>query len=192
MELNKEILQVVKDIESRFDMDRRAIEKELKYKEYYIDQLVSTKANPTALKKLKHFANRLAEIKEENKYLVVEPNAIYKTAPKLKAELIWKRIPQYEDCDYMTNATGLHMQPLIQNNALVVGKRLENMSFLVFGELYILLGRNGEETIRYVLPDPEDSQGLLLQGVDKDTAPVRIARSFISQVFRARFVINPL
>jgi hypothetical protein len=84
------------------------------------------------------------------------------------------------------------MQPLIQNNALVGGKRLEGPSFLAYGEIYILKISNGLETIRYVLPDPDNSQGLLLQGFDSHTPLVHILHSSISQIYQARFVINPL
>jgi hypothetical protein len=192
MEYYREIMSILGELKSRFNKTRRMIEKELGYSKHYIDQAISNKANPTFLKKLKDYFNGLVVMEEENKVHIGEPSINYQNQSNLKGDQVWSQIPQYWDCDYITHASGAQMQPLIQNNALVGGKRLEDPSFLAYGEIYILKISNGLETIRYVLPDPDNSQGLLLQGFDSHTPLVHILHSSISQIYQARFVINPL
>jgi hypothetical protein len=190
MEAKKELALQLTEIKYKYGKDRRAIEKELNYSPNYIDQIISKGGSLKFLEKLKEYANRLAEMAEENK--TEEAPKSYKSITKLTVDILWNQIPQYWDCDYVTHAVGTHMQPLIQNNALVGGKRLEDLSFLVFGEIYILRAYNGIETIRYVFPDPAGGEGLLLLGSKDNTPQTLIMRASLIQVFKARFVINPL
>jgi hypothetical protein len=190
MEAKKELTLQLSEIKYKYGKDRRAIEKELNYSPNYIDQIISKGGSGKFLEKLKEYANRLAEMDEENK--AEEAPKSYRATTKLTQDSLWYQIPQYWDCDYVTYAVGAHMQPLIQNNALVGGKRLDDLSFLVFGEVYILRAFNGMETIRYVFPDPTNSQGLLLLGSKDNSPKTLITYSSLHQVFKARFVINPL
>lgn len=168
--------------------DRRTIEKDLNYSPNYIDQALSKGGNERFHAALKHYLEALAE---EGQYraggggqeAVMEPEATYGG--------FWKQIPEYRSCNYVTKARGHAMEPLIQQNAIVGGRRLDDPGFIVYGEIYIVQSRNGMEVIRYIQPSA-DPEVVLLTGVGDGTPATEMHRADIGRVFHAQFVVNPL
>lgn len=165
----------------RMDKDRRTIEKELKYAPFYIDQALSKGGNA-------RFYNALTRY-----YETVMEETWRKSSEVREEEVHYKRAePDIPACDVRVKATGNSMAPLIQNNAVVGGKRLEDASVIVYGEVYIIRTRNGMETIKYIQPAPGEAQNVLLVSLQESTPPTLIPRSEITELFHARFVINAL
>lgn len=169
--------------------DRRTIEKDLNYSPNYIDQALSKGGNERFHSALKRYREALAE---EGQYraggdgqgAALEPEATYGGG-------FWKQIPEYRSCNYATKARGHAMEPLIQQNAIVGGRRLDDPGFIVFGEIYIIQSRNGMEVIRYI-QSSADPEAVLLVGVGDGTTVTEMHRAEIERVFHAQFVVNPL
>lgn len=59
-------------------------------------------------------------------------------------------IPQFRDCNYGTRASGDSMYPEIRNGDLVVCKELPLNARIMFGDIYIVHTKDGQETIKYI------------------------------------------
>lgn len=104
----------------------------------------------------------------------------------------WVTIPGLRKCNYGCRATGDSMHPLIRNHALVVGEELEDISFILFGEIYIIQTRNNIETVKYIHPHERDDAVVLLVPYNKTAQSTPIPKKDILRLFRARAVFNVL
>lgn len=175
----------------RFGKDRRTIEQELNYSRNYIDQTLSKGSNARFYAALKRYYDMLTQSLQEKSYMADE-NA---SAGKLRLQeslFYWSQPLEYRDCDFTTKAKSRGMQPTIQYGALVGGKQLLDASVIVYGEIYIIQANNGMEIIRYVQPDPEDRDSVLLVALRENVPPTSLRRSDIKNIYEARYVVNPL
>ena len=104
----------------------------------------------------------------------------------------WLSIPQYRDCTYACRAKGDSMHPVVRNHALVGGKEITEFSVIVFGDIYIIHTKNGIETIKYIHPDPQNDDKILLVPYNDSAKTTPIHKSEILRLYVAEFVINPL
>jgi hypothetical protein len=178
------------------------IETDLKYSTFYIDQLLSKGGNTRFYNALKRYHEMLMEDAWLEKSIVREAPSPYLPGSSLRAEEpdgeieegngFWSAIPEYKDCDFAAKAKGHSMSPIIQNNAIVGGKKLTDASVIVYGEIYIIHTRNGIETIKYIQPAPGDPQSVLLTSHQEGIPDTLLNRLDILKLFQARFVLNPL
>lgn len=104
----------------------------------------------------------------------------------------WLSIPQYRKCNYACRAKGDSMHPVIRNHALVGGKEILELSVIIFGDIYIVHTKNGIETIKYIHPDPDNTENVLLVPYNGNAKTTPIHKSEILRLYQAEFVINPL
>jgi hypothetical protein len=181
MSIKADTERLLKELK-RYGKDRRTIEQELKYSTNYIDQLLSKGGNARFYTALKRYHDMLTQQAQEERVVREDP------APYGNG--FWSYIPEYKDCDYTTIAHGSAMQPLILHNAIVGGKSLTDPGLIVFGEIYIVLTRNGMETIRTIQPGAGDT--VLLVALREGVAVTELRRKDIERIYHARFVVNPL
>lgn len=186
--MKKAILDLLQELKV-LGKDRRTIEKDLNYSPNYIDQALSKGGNERFHSALKRYREALAEegqyrVGSGGQETVMEPEVAYGGG-------FWKQIPEYRSCNFATKARGHAMEPLIHQNAIVGGRRLDDPGFIVYGEIYIIQSRNGMEVIRYIQPSA-DLETVLLRGVGDGTPATEMHRTDIERVFHAQFVVNPL
>jgi hypothetical protein len=200
MDIKTNIENLLNDLK-RMGKDRRTIETDLKYSTFYIDQLLSKKGNIRFYNALKRYHEMLMEdawleksMPREAPYLTGSTGAEVTEAKEEYGDgkKFWSALPEYKSCDFATKAKGNSMSPLIQNNAIVGGKKLADASVIVYGEIYIIHTRNGIETIKYIQPAPGDPQSVLLAAHQENIPDTLLNRSDILRLFQARFVLNPL
>jgi hypothetical protein len=190
MGVKEEIELLLRDLK-RFGKDRRTIEQDLNYSPNYIDQLLSKGGNERFYSALKRYRDMLTQTIQEERYNLDDLQVPGKWQLQEGAGF-WTLIPEYKDCDYTAKSRSKGMEPLIQHGALVGGKQLSDPSVIVYGEIYIIQATNGMEVIRYVQPDPDDPEGVLLVALRDHVPPTRLRRSDIQRIYEARFVVNPL
>lgn len=129
---------------------------------------------------------------------------VYESAPATLSNIVsyrdekqdepdfWLAIPQYRKCNYACRAKGDSMHPIIRNHALVGGREITDLSVIVFGDIYIIHTKNGIETIKYLHPDPDNADGLLLVPYNGNAKTTPIHKSDIQRLYLAEFVLNPL
>jgi hypothetical protein len=194
--MKQAILDLLRELRG-LGKDRRTVEKDLHYSPNYIDQALSKGGNERFYLALKRYREALAE---EGPYRYSEGGA--RTAGSGTAMAVseptetygggfWKQIPEYRSCNYATQARGHAMEPLIRQNAIVGGRRLDDPGFIVYGEIYIIQARNGMEVIRYIRA-ATDAAVVLLAGADESVPATEMRRADIERVYHAQFVVNPL
>lgn len=104
----------------------------------------------------------------------------------------WLSIPQYRHCNYACRAKGDSMHPVVRNHALVGGREITELSVIIFGDIYIVHTKNGIETIKYIHPDPDNENKILLVPYNGNAKTTPIHKSEILRLYVAEFVINPL
>jgi len=184
MDVKSKIEQLLDELKS-LGKERRTIEKELKYSIFYIDQLLSKGGNVRFYNALKRYYDMLTQ---ESHNRVAESPAPYSPS----SYDFWAGIPEYRHCDFSTKAKGNSMHPVIQNNAIVGGKKLTDASVIVFGEIYIIQTKNGIETIKYIQPVSDDPQSILLLSLQDNAPGTLLRKSDILNLYEAQFVLNPL
>lgn len=86
----------------------------------------------------------------------------------------------YNKCDLWCNAHGDSMAPTIASGDIVALKRIEDFRYLVSGEIYALVTRNGLRTIKRV-NDNGDTFTLIPD--NKDFAPQTLPKEEFTHVF---------
>lgn len=104
----------------------------------------------------------------------------------------WITIPFLRDCDYGTRAKGESMHPLIRTNALVIGKRIYDISVIIFGEIYTVITNNGIETTKYIYEHPDNPEMILLVPYNSSSKTTPIRKSDILKLYEAKAVFNNL
>lgn len=104
----------------------------------------------------------------------------------------WVTIPGLRKCNYGCRATGDSMHPLIRNHALVVGEEVTDLSFILFGDIYIVQTKNNIETIKYLHPHETDTSMLVLVPYNEKAKSTPIRKEDILKLYRAKAVFNVL
>lgn len=104
----------------------------------------------------------------------------------------WLSIPQYRKCNYACRAKGDSMHPIVRNHALVGGMQLQSLDVIIFGDIYIIHTSNQIETIKYIHPDPDNAERLLLVPFNKEAKTTPIYKKDIVRLYQAQFVLNPI
>ena len=83
------------------------------------------------------------------------------------------------------------MYPMIRSHALVVGEPID-LSFVPKGDIYIIRGKNGVETIKFVQAHPTDKNKLLLVPLNEKATTDEIRKKDILALYKAKAVFNVL
>ena len=70
------------------------------------------------------------------------------TAPSSESPDFLIRMPGYEKATLWCNASGQSMEPEINNGDIIALRRIEDISFLPFGDIYGIITTNGMRTIK--------------------------------------------
>lgn len=97
---------------------------------------------------------------------------------------------KYIDCDFAAIIRGDSMHSEIRHGDYVICKRVEDLGFLVFGEIYYVVGTNGLETCKYLHPDPNSEEKLLLVAYNKSVPASPIPKSYIRSLYKVRGIIR--
>lgn len=111
---------------------------------------------------------------------------------KLNEPDFWITIPGLRNCNYGCRAVGDSMHPLIRSHALVVGEELSDFSFVPSGDVYIIRGKNGVETVKYIHPHDSDPDKFLLVPYNEKAKTDSIRKEDILKLYKAKAVFNVL
>ncbi len=100
------------------------------------------------------------------------------------------RMPGYESATMWCNASGHSMEPEISNGDIIALKRVEDFSFLPFGDVYGFITRNGMRTIKRLGRSSRDGYYRLIPtNKDYDEQDIPIAQ--IALVYRVMGAMKP-
>lgn len=92
----------------------------------------------------------------------------------------------YNDADCWLNVTGKSMGPLIAHGDIVALKEVQGwQEFLLEGEIYAIVTKNGFRTIKIIGPGP-DSDHYMLEPYNKEYKPQPIPKKIITRIFRVK------
>lgn len=70
------------------------------------------------------------------------------TAPNSENPEYLINMPGYENATLWCNASGTSMKPEINNGDIIALRRIDDISFLTFGDIYCIITTNGLRTIK--------------------------------------------
>lgn len=99
------------------------------------------------------------------------------------------RDPRFKDCDFGAIITGDSMHSEIRHGDFVVCKEVTDQSFIVFGEIYYVVAKNGLETCKY-LNAGDDQETVLLVPRNERISPSPIKKSMIQKLYKVRGIVR--
>jgi transcriptional regulator with XRE-family HTH domain len=103
--------------------------------------------------------------------------------------LYYFRDPQFRDCDFGAIITGDSMQTEIRHGDFVVCKEVTNKDFIVYGEIYYIVAKNGLETCKYIDAGGDDESVLLVPRNEKVKAsPMK--KDMIERLYKVRGIVR--
>lgn len=97
--------------------------------------------------------------------------------------------PRFRDCDFGAIITGDSMHSEIRHGDFVACKEVTDTSFLVFGDIYYVVAKNGLETCKYLQAGMDDEHVLLVPRNEK-ISPSPIKKDMIRSLFKVRGIIR--
>ncbi len=97
---------------------------------------------------------------------------------------------KYIDCDFAAVIRGDSMHSEIRHGDYVICKRIEDLGFLAFGEIYYIVSTNGLETCKYLHPDLNNEDRLLLVAYNKSVPSSPIPKKYIRSLYKVRGIIR--
>jgi hypothetical protein len=98
--------------------------------------------------------------------------------------------PRFKDCDFGAIITGDSMHAEIRHGDFIACKRIEDWSFVVFGEIYYVVSTNGLETCKYLNADPNNPNNFLLVPRNESISPSPIPKDMILRMYKVRGIIR--
>lgn len=99
------------------------------------------------------------------------------------------RDPRFRDCDFGAKITGDSMHSEIRHGDSIVCKEIFDKSFIVYGEIYYVVAKNGLETCKYVNAGKDD-QHILLVPRNEKISPTPIKRTMIKNIYKVRGILR--
>lgn len=103
--------------------------------------------------------------------------------------LYYFRDPRFKDCDFGAIVTGDSMHSEIRHGDFVVCKEVTDKSFIVFGEIYYIVSKNGLETCKYVNAG-DDDECLLLVPRNEKISPSPIKKNMILKMYKVKGIVR--
>lgn len=97
----------------------------------------------------------------------------------------------FPGCDLALKVTGSSMYPMIVNQSIIVGERLEDPKGISSGEIYAVHTKRGLKTCKYVHTLDSKPDYIKLVALSKSVPPQTIPVEDIILLMRVYFIINP-
>lgn len=97
----------------------------------------------------------------------------------------------FPGCNHAERISGSSMYPMIFNQAMVVGEKLEDAQGISSGEIYVIHTRRGLRTCKYVHTIEKKEDQIKLVALNKNVPPQVIPIEDITLIMRVYFIINP-
>ena len=98
--------------------------------------------------------------------------------------------PRFKDCDFGAIITGDSMHSEIRHGDYIACKEVTDIGFIVFGEIYYVVAKNGLETCKYINAHPTDENRLLLVPRNEKISPSPIPKDMILKLYKVRGIIR--
>lgn len=99
------------------------------------------------------------------------------------------QIPSFKDCTFGARVSGDSMYPEIRNGDYVVCKEVQTLESLIYGDIYLVITKDGIETVKYVHPhDNPDWVNLVPYNKSVPTTPM--PKSNIFKVYKVKGVLK--
>lgn len=98
--------------------------------------------------------------------------------------------PRFRDCDFGAIITGDSMHSEIRHGDFIACKEVTDMSFVVFGDIYYIVAKNGLETCKYLNHDPKDEERYLLVPKNEKLSPSPIKKEMILKMYKVRGIVR--
>ena len=98
--------------------------------------------------------------------------------------------PRFRDCDFGAIITGDSMHDEIRHGDFIACKEIQDKSFIVFGDIYYVVAKNGLETCKYINADKSDSENLLLVAKNTLISPSPIKKKMIDKIYKVRGIVR--
>lgn len=98
--------------------------------------------------------------------------------------------PRFRDCDFGAIITGDSMHDEIRHGDFIACKEIHDKSFIVFGDIYYIVAKNGLETCKYINADKNDSENLLLVAKNTLISPSPIKKKMIDKIYKVRGIVR--
>lgn len=103
--------------------------------------------------------------------------------------LYYFRDPRFRDCDFGAIVTGDSMHSEIRHGDFIVCKEIKDSSFIVYGDIYYVVAKNGLETCKYLHPG-NDEETLLLVPRNESIKPSPIRKEMITKLYKVRGIVR--
>lgn len=97
----------------------------------------------------------------------------------------------FPGCNHAERITGSSMYPMIVNQAMVVGEKLNDARGISSGEIYVIHTNRGLRTCKYVHTIEKKPEEIKLVALNKNVPPQTIPVADITLIMRVYFIINP-
>ncbi len=98
--------------------------------------------------------------------------------------------PRFKDCKFGAIITGDSMHSEIRHGDHVLCQEITDWSFVVFGDIYYIVSKNGLETCKYLNADPNDKNNFLLVPRNELISPSPINKKMIDKMYKVRGVVR--
>lgn len=98
--------------------------------------------------------------------------------------------PRFRDCDFGAIITGDSMHSEIRHGDFIACKEVTDISFLVYGDIYYIVAKNGLETCKYVNVDPKDENRLILVARSEKISPSPLQKDMIHKLYKVRGIVR--
>ncbi|CAB4126470.1 HTH_XRE domain containing protein [uncultured Caudovirales phage] len=97
---------------------------------------------------------------------------------------------RFRDCNFGAIITGDSMHSEIRHGDYVVCKEINDPTFIVYGEIYYVVAKNGMETCKYINANPKDDDSLLLVPRNEKISPSPIKKEMILKLYKVRGIVR--
>lgn len=104
--------------------------------------------------------------------------------------LYYLRDPRFKDCNFAAIITGDSMHSEIRHGDYVACQEIVDKSFIVMGDIYYIVAKNGLETCKYVNADPDDRDSYMLVPKNANISPTPIKKKMINKIYKVKGLIR--
>lgn len=97
--------------------------------------------------------------------------------------------PRFRDCQFGAIITGDSMHSEIRHGDIAMCREITDKSFIVFGDIYYIVAKNGLETCKYINAG-KDENSLLLVPRNENISPSPIKKNMIDRLYKVRGIIR--
>lgn len=104
--------------------------------------------------------------------------------------IYYLRDPRFKDCNFAAIITGDSMHSEIRHGDYVVCQEITDRSFIVFGDIYYVVAKNGLETCKYVNAMKNDDDSILLVPKNDNISPSPLKKTMIQKLYKVKGIIR--